>query len=297
MTRHKLIFFYGAGPGTGKSTLSYFTYRQLALNGVKTRCVFESDVLQSQAFAPYVAAVGEERGDDAQTLLAACEDFLRECRDADRVHIVDSILPCTDWLTAAGCAREEIYRFSRALNERLKDLDPLWVLLTGDIGVSFERAVVRRGRAWAEALAKERGREEGVAGLVGEMLERRAMAEELMREWPYEKLVIDTTAGDWSAYEDKILGYLSLPRKHYAVAPEKLALHVGVYRAEDDAEAVMPVELRGSHLWAKACWPEGSRLLPESETLFNTEGGGDYIEFDAYGLTYMTNGRRRRYRI
>lgn len=295
--RHRLILFYGAGSGTGKSTLSYFTFRQLALNGFAVRCVFEGDVLQLDAFAPYVTAVDEQRGDDVETLSAACETFLRECERADEVRIVDSILPCSDWLTAAGCSRDELQRFNHMLNERLAEFDPLLVFLTGDIDVSFERAVVRRGRQWAENMAQERDKEAGVEGLVRASAKRRATAVELLAEWPYEKLEIDTTAGDWSAYEQVILDHLALSRKYFAVAAEKLQSYVGAYHRADGAEGPeIRIEMRGSQLWANVCWPAGSRLLPESETLFNAEAGGDYIEFDADGLFYMTKGRRRCYR-
>lgn len=49
--RHKLIIFYGAGSGIGKSTLSNFTQKQLQLNGTDSRLVREEDVPELGAFA------------------------------------------------------------------------------------------------------------------------------------------------------------------------------------------------------------------------------------------------------
>lgn len=81
--KNRLLLFYGAGSGMGKSTLSRRARASLEEEGIVTRYVAEEDVLRMDAFAPYVSAV---------------------------IWVTDSILPCLDWLWTAGADRVEICR-------------------------------------------------------------------------------------------------------------------------------------------------------------------------------------------
>ena len=129
----KLILFYGPGSGSGKSTLSRLIHDALQQKDVKTKYVAESDVLHLDAFAPYVEEVKRNNPGNPQVLLSSCARFINECNQSDQVYVVDSILPCTDWLVTAGCTRGQIRQFNTQLNQLMTNAQvQSRFFLTGD---------------------------------------------------------------------------------------------------------------------------------------------------------------------
>ncbi len=212
-TRHRLVLFYGAGSGKGKSTLSRLLFDRLAENQVPSRLIREEDVLKLDAFAAYVRAVSEGRGGDAAELLASCTAFVRGCEETDEVWICDSILPGSDWLASSGCPPERIRRFSRDLARMLTELDPLLVLLVGNVERALARAIEERGLAWARGLAAKRCADDEPDALVPYFSELEALSLELLAEWPFEKLVLDTSALDLRQCEREILSRVESGRR------------------------------------------------------------------------------------
>ena len=163
---HKLIIFYGAGSGIGKSTLSSFTQRQLKLNEIDSRLVREEDVLRLDSFSPYVSRVKRGDGGNSEVLLSACSTFIEECGTSESVYVMDSILPCWDWLFTAGCPREEIDEFSHKLDALLQRLHSLMIFLSGDLNISVDRAIADRGEDWAKSLALKRSKDSNTESLL-----------------------------------------------------------------------------------------------------------------------------------
>ena len=105
------------GSGSGKSTLSRLIHDVLQQRSIKTKYVAESDVLRLDAFAPYVEEVTKNNPGDVKVLLSSCKRFIDVCTQSDQVYVVDSILPCTDWLVTVGCTRGQIRQFNRLMTK------------------------------------------------------------------------------------------------------------------------------------------------------------------------------------
>ena len=206
----KLILFYGPGSGSGKSTLSRLIHDGLQQKGVETKYVAESDVLHLDAFAPYVEAVKQNNPGDVKAALSACERFIDVCNESDQVYIVDSILPCTDWLVTARCTRRQIKRFYTQLNELMTELNPVQIFLTGDTEIFFTRAIAARGENWAKRLAQERCNSDDIQDLIAYFNKMGEIARELLAEWQFKKIVLDTTKHDLPTCAKEILKHLGV---------------------------------------------------------------------------------------
>ena len=206
----KLILFYGPGSGSGKSTLSRLIHDVLQQKGVKTRYVAESDVLHLDAFAPYVKEVKQNNPGDVQVLLASCECFIDTCTQSEQVYVVDSILPCTDWLVTAGCTRQQIKRFNTQLNQLMTELNPIQIFLTGDTEIFLQRAIANRGENWAKRLTQERCNSDDIQDLITYFNEMGEVAFELLAAWPFQKIVLDTTKRELPICAAEILKHLGV---------------------------------------------------------------------------------------
>ena len=204
----KLLLFYGPGSGSGKSTLSRLIHDLLQQRDITTKYIAESDVLHLEAFAPYVEEVKQNNPGDVKVLLASCERFIDGCNQSDQVYIVDSILPCTDWLVTAGCTREQIKRFNTQLNRLMTKLNPIQIFLRGDTEIFLKRAIKDRGENWANRLAQERCNSDDSRDLITYFNEMQEVAFELLAEWQFKKIVLDTTKHDSPTCTKKILRYL-----------------------------------------------------------------------------------------
>ena len=221
----KLILFYGPGSGSGKSTLSRLVHDVLQQRGVKTKYVAESDVLHLDAFAPYVEAVKQNNPGNVKVLLSSCKRFINTCTQSDQVSVVDSILPCTDWLVTAGCTKQQIKHFNAQLNRLMTKLSPIQIFLTGDTDIFLTRAIKDRGENWARSLAQERCNSDNIRDLIIYFNEMGEVACDLLTEWPFEKIVLDTTKYDLPTCAKEILQYLNLHGN----------LHTGICKASESA--------------------------------------------------------------
>ena len=219
----KLVLFYGPGSRSGKSTLSRFIHDVLQQEGVRTKYIGESDVLHLEAFAPYVEEVKRNNPGNIRVLLASCELFIDACDQSDQVYVVDSILPCTDWLVTAGCTRQQIERFNIELNRLMAKLNPIQIFLTGDTEICLTRAIKDRGEDWARRLAQERCNSNNSRDLIAYFDEMREIASELLAEWPLKKIVLDTTKYDLPTSTKEILQHLDLHGN----------LHIDICKAND----------------------------------------------------------------
>ena len=201
----KLILFYGPGSGSGKSTLSRLIHNVLQHKGIRTKYVAESDVLRLDAFAPYVEEVKRNNPGNVKALLSSCELFINECNQSDQVYVVDSILPCTDWLVTAGCTRQQVRRFNNQLNRLMTKLNPIQIFLTGDTEIFLKRAIKDRGENWARSLAQERCNSDSIRDLIAYFNKMAEVASELLAEWPFKKIVLDTTKYDLPTRAKEIL--------------------------------------------------------------------------------------------
>jgi thymidylate kinase len=221
----KLLLFYGPGSGSGKSTLSRLIHDVLGQKGVKTKYIAESDVLHSEAFAPYVAEVQQSNPGDVKVLLSSCKHFINACSQSDQVYVVDSILPCTDWLVTAGCTRQQIRHFHTELNRLMTKLNPIQIFLTGDTNTFLKRAITDRGENWAVRLTQERCNSNDIQDLIAYFNEMKEVAFELLAEWQFKKIVLDTTKHDLPTCAKEIFRHLDLHGN----------LHMDICKASENA--------------------------------------------------------------
>lgn len=206
----KLILFYGPGSGSGKSTLSRHIHDVLQQRGVRTKYVAESDVLHLDAFAPYVEEVKKNNPGNVEVLLLSCEHFINACNQSDQVYVIDSVLPCTDWLVTAQCTRQQVRRFNTQLNRLMTRLNPIQIFLTGDTEIFLKRAIKDRGENWARSLAQERCNSDDIRDLITYFNEMGEVAFELSTEWPFRQIVLDTAKNDLPTCAEEILRRLGI---------------------------------------------------------------------------------------
>ena len=206
----KLILLYGPGSGSGKSTLSRHIHDVLQQRGIRTKYVAENDVLHLEAFAPYVEEVKKNNPGNVEVLLLSCERFIDVCNQSDQVYVVDSVLPCIDWLVTAQCTRQQIRRFNNQLNRLMTKLNPIQIFLTGDTEIFLKRAVKDRGENWARRLAQERCNSDDIRELITYFNEMGEAAFELLAEWPFKQIVLDTAKNDLPTCAEEILRRLGI---------------------------------------------------------------------------------------
>ena len=202
----KLIIFYGLGSGSGKSTLSCLIHDVLQQRGVRSKYIAESDVLEE---------VKQNNPGNVKVLLSSCERFIDACDQSDQVYVVDSILPCTDWLVTAQCTKEQVRRFNTQLNRLMAKLNPIQIFLTDDTETFLERAIKDRGENWARRLTQERCNSDDIRDLITYFNEMGEVAFELLAEWPFRKIAIDTTKHDLPTCTKEILRHLGLDRNFH----------------------------------------------------------------------------------
>lgn len=190
---HGLILVYGPGAGLGKSTLAARLYEQLHARGLPTRLVREDEVLQTPEFSGYVRQVENGNADDSVTLLDCCRAFVADLeRRQPEVSVLDSILPCWDWLFTAKCTSDVVGSFSQNLSALMRDLSPVLIYLEGDIQAGLSRAIADRGEAWALNLAEERTGNRQIGDLTGYLSELRNAADAMMESWCYDTIRVNT---------------------------------------------------------------------------------------------------------
>lgn len=190
---HKLILIYGPGSGFGKSTTGQNLTLALETQGKLVEFLEEHDVRKIEAFQHYVSQVEAGEGDDIETLLACCQNFVSALLAGEpKITIIDSMLPCWDWLASAGCSQESINQFTLQLCEDLIPLDPLLVVLDGDLDKALNRAISDRGEEWALNLADARMGKRSIPALLEYFINLRAATENGLPFWQFKTIKVDT---------------------------------------------------------------------------------------------------------
>ena len=155
-------------------------------------------------------AVKQNNPGNTKVLLSSCAHFIDACYQSDQVYVVDSILPCTDWLVTAGCTKQQIRQSNTQLNQLMTELDPIQIFLAGDTEIFLKRAIKDRGENWAQSLVQERSNSNDIRDLITYFNQMGKVAFELLAEWPFKRIVLDTTERDLPACAIDILRHLGL---------------------------------------------------------------------------------------
>ena len=205
-----LILVYGAGCGLGKTTLSRSVAQALAKRGVAARFVEEHAVLEIPEFSAYVAQVQQGGADDSAALLECCVAYVRRLEEQlPVIAVMDSILPCWDWLASADCPPGEVHGFSSRLCSELRPLNPILVLVDGDLDEGLSRAIAARGEAWALGQAEQRTGARDPSAFRAYLQRLRDETEALLASWPYGLVRVATTGTDEKESVQAVLAALS----------------------------------------------------------------------------------------
>jgi hypothetical protein len=138
-------------------------------------------------------------------------------------------------------------------------------------GAEMERSYIER------ATGSPYGRSRGLAGFAGMAsywTAYRDLTDRLFANLACPKVAIETTAGDWAAYQRQALAFLELaPLAEPQVSPAELAGYCGRYRAVSGAGTSCAIGREGERLYVDGLpevW-QRTRLLPRGTDEFAIE--------------------------
>ena len=177
----------------GKSTLTKAIVEKLSSNNIAARFVEEHDVLEIPELQGYVEQVHQGNANDYETLTVCCEKYIQRLMEKlPEIAVIDSLLPCWDWLSEA-CSTDEIARFSETLYLQLKPLNPLLIVVDGDVSLGLSRAIADRGETWALKKAEQRTAVRQVDAYLNYLLQLRETMEQNLPSWPFKMVRVNTT--------------------------------------------------------------------------------------------------------
>jgi hypothetical protein len=286
----RLIFVEGI-PGSGKSTAAQFLTHQMERQGIPAVWWYEETRSHPLFVFHNLPSLNEtvdklfsgRHGEVVDAALARWRKFAEQRAHRHEVTVFDSCLfgYMTWGLFPADVAPAEITAYVTEVERIIAPLGPLVVYLyQDDVGAALRKVVQRRGgdteagfiRRTSDSPYGKRQGLEGFDGAVRYWTDFRALADRLFDRCPFAKLAIENSAGDWPAYEARMLEFLQLSR-----APDDLpraedpSRFVGAYRPAGSATGPeCRISLEGGCLWLDGVdivW-RNTRLLPRGSARF-----------------------------
>lgn len=293
---HRLIIFAGSSSGAGKSTLSSFLYKQLQLNGINARWLYEDDVQQLPLFAEVNRAFKAFERNVTETLLEATVNFVEECLHSDEIYVTDSIFPFFSWLFAYNFSFETLEDFNKRLQPLLEKLNPLLIYLDCDIPLAYERALLNRGEKYGINSIKYLGewlyfKENGIkVQSLAEIIEFFEKMNEtnlkLLADWNLPKLILNTTSTSLPGLKQAIIHQLGINEITEPTPPDREVLQkfVGTYvgKRVGDIPETLEISFKGNDFWVDTYWPDGCPLVKVEnfEGKFQLKSTNQFIVFD-----------------
>jgi len=306
----RVIFIEGI-PGSGKSTTAQFLAWHLQRAGIPAVWWYE-EMRDHRLFVFHDLQTLQETVDKlfsgrhqevVEAALARWRAFAEEHARGDAVAVFDSCLfgYMTWGLFPADVPWGEIEAYVAEVERIIAPLNPAVIYLSQqDIGRALRRIIERRGRDTEEFLVgrttgnpygKRLGLQ-GFEGLIRHWTDFRALTDGLFARCPFEKLAIENSAGDWRAYEARMLDFLGLPQlADDEPPPAGLHRFAGIYAriGQEDGEDCR-VELAADGLLLEGLdivWTR-SRLLPRGGARFAVQSLPFEVTFeeaDSGGVT------------
>lgn len=194
------IFVYGAGSGLGKSTLAGALVQHFESQGHVVSLLPEECASELPAFQAYVQQVKLGYSCDTTTLLECCTKLVADLVRSDaNIIVLDSLLPCWDWLHSAGADDAVVLAFTDAVRELLSEMRPTLVMVEGDLDRALDRATEDRGVNWAHDLAEHRTGRRDRESLSEYFHALRVGTNRLVPYWGHKIIRIDAVANNLEA--------------------------------------------------------------------------------------------------
>jgi thymidylate kinase len=286
----KLIIVEGL-TGSGKSTTAHFIARQLAYNGVAATWLHEGEL-------PHPILIDLDTS--IESYMTRIRDnwaaFVDQVRSSPRVRVVEGCFfnNLLETLWAYKVERSEIMQFAAELQALGEPLNPTLIyLVQSDVEQALVRNFGNRGTdfrtfvidlATTTPLAQQRGWE-GYAGMVHYWQAFVALTDELFERFPYRKVKIDNTAGDWDDCNRQVMACLSMPLVAEEIVSQSEAMGlVGVYRDRRSGKE-FTVHYEDGQLTIQLFLDVKTRLVRAADRGFLAEGWHFEVGFEPDGLS------------
>jgi hypothetical protein len=222
----RLVLFEGIS-GSGKSALSEHAATQLGRHSLTTQWLSEAALL-GDAFAHFWTAFSQRRSQLPTILIEDWQRLAQTMRQTDAIFVLDGPLSVVTiaLLLAADMPHNDICHIAHHVLSHVSALSPCIIHLSGDVDAIVRRTQQARGATWTQHMTAflnsqpyqlARGRT-GIAG-VGLFLQDMQMQLGEVLQMPYAICSIDSTASNWTHYQQTIMSYL----KHELHVPDNAA--------------------------------------------------------------------------
>lgn len=273
----KLIIVEGL-TGSGKSMMAHFLARQLNHNGIAASWVHEGEV-------PHPFLIDMDAGIEAYMAETYTNwvAFVQQMETSADVCIIEASFfnNLLETLMAHQVERETILHYADELTAVSQALKPTLVyLVQKNVAQAMERNFNRRGPGFREfviqlAASKPLSQANGWEGLAGMLRYWQAfvsLTDELYLRFPGRKIKIDNSAGDWEAYNQRVLNHLAIPRiREQRVLPAEAQSLIGTYRDPRSGKE-FAVRSEDGELSINLFLEVWTRLVRRSRNGFEAEG-------------------------
>jgi len=211
----RLVLFEGIS-GSGKSALSEHAATHLGMQGLMTQWLSESALL-GDTFAPFWTAFSQRHDQLSTILLEDWQRLAQTMHQTNAIFILDGALSVVTiaLLLAVDMPHTHICQTAHEVLACVSAFNPCIIHLRGDVDAIVQRTQEARGVAWLQHLTPfvngqtyqlARGRT-GRAGVGLFLLDMQMLLGDVLQQ-PYALCSIDSTAGDWTDYQQTIMTYL-----------------------------------------------------------------------------------------
>jgi len=277
----KLIVITGMS-GAGKSTTAQSLACQYQLNHIRYRWLHEeirNHPIRAGEFSIGSLCNEKDLDSNIQDMFQRWERLIRRILTSDTVYIMEGVLydNILRYFYESHSSLEKITWYYDELMKRLAPAQPVVVhLCRANIRATLEALYQMRGEWWKNLILhmdqNQYCRDHGLAGEDGVYAMWQAYqdtAQKMFQRWSGEKIEIDTTAGEWESYIERLTQFLGIeyrPLTKIAIAePEK---YCGRYRLLlGDQLHTLEISFDGTHLYCQAFWTY-MKLLPLGRNRF-----------------------------
>ena len=197
------------------------------MQGLTAYCVSEAALLRDD-FAQFWTAFSQQRPQLPSILIDDWQRLAQTMSQTHAIYILDGALSAVTiaLLLAIDMPHDDICQTAHQVLTQVTPFNPCIIHLSGDVDAIVQRTQQARGAAWTQHITAflnsqpyqlARGRT-GMAGVGLFLQDLQKLLSDVLQK-PYAICSIDSSAGDWTHYQQTIISYL----KHELHVPD----HVG----------------------------------------------------------------------